>query len=211
MPQKQVKHLVSLYPENQPMRVKYKDLFDLKAFYQFLREYFRENGWKDDEESLDHWESYYGERIDQKGAREIWFLWRLKKTPEIGSAQGSPFVDFYIDMDFHCLGITDAEVIKEGKKMKTNKGEIEMKIWAYVHEAFMEKFDKHRLLKHLSKVMAHRLYHKEVMQRKKELYQEVYTLQHFIKQWFKLKRHLPYEEVQQFYRSFAWPSHLKEE
>lgn len=215
MPKKQVKHLIPLYPENQPMRIKYKDIFDLKAFYQFLREYFKENNWTDEEEggSSEHWESYYGERIDQKGAREIWFLWRLKKVPNIGSAGGSNFINFYLDLDFHCLGITDAEIIKDGKKLKANKGEMEMKAWAYVHEAFLEKFEEHSFLKHfhLGHAVAHRLYHKDVMQRRKELYQELYTLQHFIKQWFKLKRHLPYEEVQQFYRSFAWPSHLKEE
>jgi len=48
-------------------------------------------------------------------------------------------------------------------------------------------------------------------QRKKELYQEVYQLQNFLKQWFKLKRYLPYEETKNYSPSYAWPSHLREE
>ncbi|MBI2665764.1 hypothetical protein HYX12_04040 [Candidatus Woesearchaeota archaeon] len=205
MPRKKVKHLVPIYPENVPMRIKFKDIFDLPMFYKTYREWFLEYDWKDEEGDGDHWESYYGERIDQKGMREIWFLWRLTKDPP-----HSKYIKYYMDIDVHCVAITDTEIIKDGKKLKSNKGEIEMKIWAYVQEKFQDEFEKHSLLKQVSHLFAHRIYDKEVYQRRKELHQEMYVMQNFIKQWFKLKTNLPYEESKQFWRSFAWPSHLKE-
>src|SRR3989338_8677615 len=205
MPRKKVKNLVPIFPETNPMRVKYKDIFDLKGYYQFMREWLNEYNWKDEEGDGEHWETYYGERIDFKGVRELWFLWRLMKTPE-----GSNKIRYYMDFDFHCVAITDTEVIKEGKKIKTNKGEMELKIWAYIERKFLTEFEEHPLLKPFGHLFAERVYDKETYSRKKELHQELYILQNAIKQWFKLKRHLPYEETKQFWRSFAWPSHLKE-
>ena len=52
---------------------------------------------------------------------------------------------------------------------------------------------------------------KQLEERKKELYREAYVLQTFIKQWFKLKRYLPYEETKSFFPSAAYPSHIKSE
>jgi hypothetical protein len=207
MPRKRVKHLVSLWGNETPMRIKYKDIFDLKAFYQFMREYLKVNGWTDEElgGTSERWESYYGERIDQKGAREIWFLWRLVKEP-----MGSPMIRYYLDIDFHCLGIVPTEVIQDGKKFKANKGEVEMKMWAYVEEKFKSKFEGHWLLSRISELFTERIYDKEVYQRKKEYYQELYTFASYIKQWFKMKRYVPYEEQKQFYKSWAFPSNKKE-
>ena len=208
MPRKKVSHLINLWGNETPMRIKYKDIFEIKQFYQFLREYLKSNEWYDEEEGppSEHWEAYYGERIDQKGAREIWFNWRLAKNP-----MGSPMIRYYIDIDFHCLGIVNAEIIKDGKKIKANKGEVEMKMWAYVEEKFLKEFEGHWFLGQVKDIFAHRVYDKEVYQRRKELYQELYTLTSYIKQWLKMKRHLPYEEQKLFYKSYAWPSHLKEE
>ena len=63
---KDPKRMISLFPEFSPMRVKYKDIFDMKAFYEALHEWLQEYGWKDYEDQVgagDHWESFYGERI----------------------------------------------------------------------------------------------------------------------------------------------------
>ena len=208
MPRKRVEHLVSLWGNETPLRIKYKDIFDIKAFYQFMREYLKVNGWTDEElgGTSETWESYYGERIDQKGAREIWFLWRLVKDPS-----GSPMIRYYLDIDFHCIGIVPTEVIVDGKKLKANKGEVEMKMWAYVQEKFKSDFKKHWLLAPLTELFTERIYDQAVYQRKKEFYQELYTFTSYIKQWFKMKRYLPYEEHKQFYRSWAFPSHKKEQ
>ena len=187
------------------MRIKFKDIFDLKGFYESLREWLIEYEWGDEEEKSEHWEAYYGERIGQTGAREIWFLWRVQKKPE-----GSAKIVYYMDIDFHCLTIVDTEIIRDGKKIKMNKGEIELKIWPYMEEKYKTELAEQPLLKHLVNLFSKRIYRREAVQRRKDLYQEVYILQNYIKQWFKLKRHHPYEEVKSFMPSSAFPSHLKE-
>ena len=201
-------NIFSLFPTFNPMRIKYKDIFGMKPFYEALHEWMMEYGWKDNEETSaagDHWESYYGERIGQGGAREIWIQWRVQKTPPEGRGR----LKYFIDMDLHCLALVDTEVIVEGRKIKTNKGEVEMMIRGFIQEQYKEKFSKNFILKNLTKFFSERLYHEQLEMRKKELYQEMYILNNFIKQWFKLKRYLPYEEAKMFFNTDSYPSHMK--
>ena len=190
----------------EPMRVKYKDIFSLRNFYKSFREYLLEYNWMDVEDKTEHWESYYYERIDRKGAKEIWIRWRCYKPAQEGAG-----INFYLDFDWHCVALTDAEVIKNGNKVKVNKGEVEIYFKAYIEEAYKIGFAKNPFLSQIKSLFSKRLYHHQLEQRKKELYQEAYAMQNWMKQWFKMKRYLPYEESRSFFKSYAWPSHLKEE
>lgn len=201
MPAKKISgdKLITVVP---PFRIKYKDAFELKAFYKALKEWLLEYNWQDLEEGKDKFERFYGERI-QGGAKEIWIRWRPTRM-----ADGAK-LRYYLDFDFHCLGVTNAEVIIDGKKFKVNKGEIELSVGAYIEEIYKKDLEKHKFLKHFVDLFAQRVYHKTVEQRKKELYQETYALQTFMKQWFKMKRYQPYADTKDFAISEAYPSHLK--
>ncbi|MBI2573763.1 hypothetical protein HYV86_07905 [Candidatus Woesearchaeota archaeon] len=209
--------LVNIFPDYSPIKVKYKDIFNIKEFYMALHHWLNENGWKDIEKDGDHWESYYGERIGQGGEREIWIWWRMRKnppdTPSGKDAEGKDWSAhvYYLDLDFHFLNIQNTEVVREGKKLPAHKGEVEMIIRAYVHEQYKDAFDKSSILKEIKGLFSHRWYSNTSTIRQKQLYQETYSLQNFIKQWFKLKRYMPYEEARTFWSSRAWPSHIKEE
>jgi len=196
--------LIKLFPDFQPMRVKYKDIFNLKAFYESLREWLTEHGWQDLQDNLDHWETYYGERISQGGAKEIWMQWRTTKDP------GDAKIQYYLDFDWHCIAVTTTEIVRNGQKIKTNKGEVEMNIRAFVERKYETEWKNHWFLKHFIKLFTNRIYSDEIELRQKELYQETYAMQNFIKQWFKMKRYLPYEETKGFFPSEAFPSHMKE-
>ena len=196
--------LINIFPPFNPIRVKYKDIFDLKGFYETLFEYLKEHGWDDGKGGVEHWESYYGERIDQSGAKEIWMNWRLAKD-----ADGAP-LKYYLDFTWHCIAISKAEIVRNGQKLSMNKGEVELKIWAFIEKKYEGAFNQHSFLKMFTNIFTKRIYRKALEARKKELYQETYALQNFIKQWFKLKRYLPYEETKNFYPSAAYPSHIKE-
>lgn len=205
MPNKPPTGFIAIFPDFRPMRVKYKDIFDLRDFYKALHEWLLEHDWKDEEDKLDHWENYYGERIAQNGAREIWAQWRpWKQVPE------DTRLAYYLDFDWHCIAVTNTEIVRDGKKVKVNKGEVELKIRAYIEKKYETEWKKHPILKHFINIFSKRVYRDTLKRREKELYQETYAMQNFIKQWFKLKRYLPYEESKSFFPSFAWPSHLKE-
>ena len=203
MPKKEVKGKLIPIPS---LKIKYKDIFDFKEFYKVLREWCLEYEWIDFETAKDgddKWESYYGERVSADGAKEIFIWWRLFKP-----AKDTRYLNYFLDMDFHIIGLMPTEVIKDGMKIKTQKGEIELKIRGYVQLKYMSKFEEHAVLKHLEKIFTKRIYTTHT-EHEKELYQEIHALYNFIKQWFKLKRYLPYEETKSFFPSKAWPSHQK--
>jgi hypothetical protein len=212
MPKKEIKRdkLIYVFSEFQPMRIKYKDILDLKAFYESLHEWLLEHEWYDPEEgnspATDHWESYYGEKVAQGGSKELWIQWRVKKDPPDGAK-----LTYYLDFNWHGIALMKTDVVKEGIKMSVDKGEIEITIQAYMEENYKSDLDRVTFLKPFREWIAQRLYSETVDQRKKELYQETYELQNWMKQWLKLKRYLPYEESKGFFTSQAWPSHLKEE
>ena len=206
MQKREVKGLIELYPNYAPVKLKYKDIFDIKEFYMSLQEWLLEHDWSDEEDKVDHWETYYGERVSQDGSKEIWFQWRAAKN-----APGSIKLKYYLDLDFHVLGLGSAEIVKEGRKMKVNKGEIEMAIKPGMELLYLKEFEKSPLLKQFKNLFEKRIYRETIEQRKKELYQETYEFQNYIKHWFKMKRYLPYKETRTFFPSQAWPSHLKEE
>lgn len=186
-------------------RVKYKDIFDLKKFYEDLHEWLKEHGWKDLEDDWDHFETFYLEKIDMAGFKEIWIKWRPYKIPAPNA-----YYRYWLDFDYHCTGLKSTEVVKEGKKLKADKGEVELFITAVMELDIDGKWSKHPFLKYFQKIFPERIFRRDIEDHQKELYREAYELQSFIKQWFKMKRYLPYEETTSFFPSYAWPSHLKE-
>ncbi len=214
MPPKKIdkKYLVSIFPEYSPLKVKFKDVFEFKSFYEELWEWCKEHGWKDWETEGENFERFYGERVTTGGIKEIWIRWRPYKT-----AEGSPgvkqngkdlaYLTYYLDIDFHILGLGSAEIVKDGKKIKTDKGEIEISIKAFIEKNYEYEFEKHSLLKGVLDVFSSRIYKKKLEERQRELYREAYVMQTFIKQWFKMKTYLPYAQGENFFPSKAWPSH----
>ena len=204
--------LISLFPRFSPVVLKYKDVFDLKAFYEAFMEYLVDNDWfggtNEPKSDLNHWETLYLEKIGRGGDKEIRIRWRPFKEPS-----GTQAVVYHLDVNFHIIGLMPAEIIKDGKKIKADKGEMELTIKAFVEEKYKEGFSKNKLLNinAVKGLFSKKAYRTTLEERKKELYQEVYAMQNFIKQWFKLKRYSPYEEVEGFFRPQAWPSHIKEE
>ena len=213
MPVKKTEARLFIHDQHSGIKVKYKDVFDLKAFYEALHDWLQEYGWtgmkleggSSVKKDLDRWETYYGERKDQGGATEIWFQWRMMREVEHAA-----FLVYYLDMDFHCIGVKPTQIVREGVKWEVNKGEIEITIKPSIHKKYEDEFSRNWFLKEFQGMFTKRIYRRELQEREKELYQEAYALQNFIKQWFKLKRYLPYEETKNFAPSYAWPSHVKE-
>lgn len=186
-------------------RVKYKDVFDMKKFYEDLHEWLKERQWVDLEDKSDHYETFYLEKVDMGGSKEIWIKWRPQKVPEKNS-----YYRYWMDFDFHLVGLGKVEIVAEGKKLKVNKGEVELYVTAYMDLDYQGEWSSHPILKFFNKLFPERIFRKDLFEdHKKELYREAYELQNFIKQWFKLQAYAPYEEKKSFFPSHAWPSHLK--
>tara|TARA_Y100000034_G_C6886083_1_gene406910 strand:+ start:1577 stop:2227 length:651 start_codon:yes stop_codon:yes gene_type:complete len=211
MPKKEIPGYkqIKIFDPFLPARVKYKDVFDLKMFYDTLHEWLLEYEWKDIGDDLDHWETFYGEILGPGGFKNSMLItWKMWKNAA-GDRGYSDSFKFYLDVYFRCIAIKKIEVIKDGKKMNVNKGEVEMKIHAYIEEEYKDKFYNTPMLKPFMNLFSNRVYRKTVKQYEKALYQETQAFLNFIKQYLKLKRYLPYEETKSFFPRYAWPSHQK--
>jgi hypothetical protein len=145
------------------------------------------------------------ERIEASGVKEMWWWWRLQKLPVKNS-----YYKYHLDLDFHIIGLTPAEVMRDGQKLKADKGEIEISANAFLEFDVEGKWSNHPFLKTFNELFPKRIFKKELYEdHKLELYREVYTLHAFMKRWFKLKSFLPYEEITPFFPSAAYPKWKK--
>ncbi len=165
--------------------VKYEDVFSLKELYKFIREKLREYQWIDDES--EKWmERFYLEK-NVAGAKEIWIYWRSSKEPD-----KHPFIRYHLNVDYHVLNMKDVEIVHEGKKIKTTKGEVEVILTTAMELDYKNEWGKPPL-KTIYSWFKKRFYRDIIDFRKKELYNETYALQGSIKQFLDLKVITPQE------------------
>ncbi len=204
MPSFEIKRDVDI--EAAAIKLKYKDVLDFGEFYTAIYYWMMQHGWRDEDTGDEFWEPYYGEKVSQSGSKEIWSRWRVFRNADDGQ-----FFKFYLDMDIHCIGLSPIEIVKDGRKIKAMKGEVEISIRGYVHQKFVGEFAKNDILKHFSSLFTKKIYKATIDARTKQMYHEVYEFQHFLKQWLKLKRSSPYGETRQFHPTYAYPSFGKDE
>ena len=185
-------------------RIKYRDVFHLKQFYKTMYEWLRDKEWKDlDENVPNHFETLYLERVDQYNNREYWIWWRLWKFPEEHS---NTFFRYRLNIDIHCVYIQDVEIMHEGKKIRCNKGEIEIKILSFLEFDYTGAWSKNKMLAYFRELLQAHILHHTIDDTKKRLYRETYFLQGAIKKYLQLKGFLPELELEQFHPSKAFPS-----
>lgn len=192
-------------------RLKFKDVFDLKALYETLKDWLLEYGWagvdgnfKIDSKNDEQFETLYWEKESGNGMKEQWWWWRLQRPGP------TSYYKYHLDLNFHTLGISSTEVVKDGKKFKVNKGEVEIEVSSFIEYDVENKFAKHSILKSLFKLYNNRIRLTDLYAEQKiQLYREVYILQAFLKRWFQLHRFLPSEEVELFHPSKSFPAWKK--
>ena len=169
---------------NQPFffRIKDVDIFNIKALYTMIHEWFVEEEFCKDEDKFP--EIYLRERITPKRGKEILIFWRLHKQPF-----GISFYNRSYDVLIKCIGLKDVEVMQEGKKFKLQRGAFEIKVWAQLEYDAQSVWRKHPILKYFLEIFVHRLYKKEMEMHREELKQEVESLQNSIKDYLNLMRY----------------------
>lgn len=185
-------------------RFKYKDVFHLKNFYVALHEWFKVNEWTDPE-GKDHFEDFYLEKVEPGDFREIHIWWR----PEKPVAPGNTFYKFKMAVNFKCLYLKSTEIMYKGKKLKVDKGELEMKIWSNLELVGYEKWKDHPILKHFWDIYIKRIHWTDILKQKVVLYRETFEMQNWMKGFLQLKQFLPILYGEQFHTSQAYPSWKK--
>ncbi len=114
--------------------VKHKGYFNYSDFYSYCYDWLKDEGFEVAEEE-------YVEKLSDFG-KEILITWKIKRKV-------SDYVKFIGSISWHILGLSGAEVMIDGKKTKTNKGELKLKINASLEKDYDSKWDASPFLKML--------------------------------------------------------------
>ena len=182
--------------------VKYKDVFSLKNLYVMMHELLLEEGWLGFEDQVadisahSDIEPLYSENVYQSGihhgGKEMWIWWRAKKHHE---GRRSDYFLNTLDLDWHIVTLQEREIVHQGKKMKTQWGEIEMFFKARIISDVGNKWKNHWLLKNFKTIYEERMVHGHIEKREKDLWRDVYRIQSKVKAYLNLKTWMPTPEL----------------
>jgi len=182
--------------------VKYVDVYSLKNLYIAMHELLLEEGWQgfegQEEDLMSHSdiETLYSENAFQRaihtGGKEYWIWWRARKH-HLG--RRSDYFLNVLDLDWHCTRIQEIEVVQQGKKIKVQKGELEMFFRARIISDIGYKWENNRFLKHVKPIYEHRLMHGYLEKREKDLWRDVYRIQSKVKAYLSFKTWMPTPEL----------------
>ncbi|HKL23354.1 MAG TPA: hypothetical protein VJ895_01240 [Candidatus Nanoarchaeia archaeon] len=108
-------------------KVKYVGIFNFKDFYQFCYE------WLSDEFGLTVEEEEYSEKISGP-VKNIDIKWK-------GSKKVSDYFKNEVKIEFKIIAMSEVEVNQGGTKVKTNKGEIGVKVKGILVKDYEGKFE----------------------------------------------------------------------
>lgn len=172
------------------LRVKYKDVFHMKNFYRFIHEWVKEEGYLDEYESDEYIEKLNLDKRSNITGHEIWLWWRTEKKP----AQASTYYKYHLWIDYHIVGLEEFEIMYEGKKFKTNRGEVELHLTGFMETDVGGRWKKHWFLRHFERLYYRRIMKKQWDMHRLELIRDTYRLQEAVKGFLELKRFITEKE-----------------
>ncbi len=116
-------------------KMKYEGIYNLKEFYRFCYD------WLKDETGLLLMEDKYKEKIKGEG-KDVEIVWT-------GIREVTDYFKFEVKVEFRILGLTEVEITQNGKKVKTNKGSVEVGVKGSVCRDYKGKFEKNAFQKFL--------------------------------------------------------------
>ena len=161
-------------------RVKFREQFNLKAIYVFMHEWLVQEEWATRNDS-EFPETFFGQNESALGGTEVWWNWRFTKPPGAGTTGPNSYYQWRLNINGHVVLLREVEVVKNGRKIKTNWGEIEVIIDSKVETDYNNKWRKHSILKHFEDLFRSRIFKAELLKSRDELYRETYRLQTAIK------------------------------
>lgn len=170
------------------LMIENEDTFHMKNLYKLIKEWLEEEGFADiyGVYGLDSVpEIFYLERLSPTGSKEHRIRWRCLKYP----GGTDTYYRYFMKIDFLTLNMKSIEVMHQGYKMKTDRGDVLLNIESWLQLDYREEWGKDAFLKSpfVRRMFRNRVYKDKVEAHKVELYKITYRLQNIIKQYLKLK------------------------
>jgi len=132
-------------------KLRHVGIFDFKEVYRICYEWFINEGYDVAEKS-------YVEKVGQKG-KEIEIVW-------VAVRKVSDYFRFQIKSTWHILGLNDIEVEENGRKIKMNQGDLEIRFDVILEKDYESRWEDNALLKFLRGV-----YDKHIIQARIDKYE----------------------------------------
>ncbi len=112
-------------------KIKYRGVFDLEVLYNKLRDWLMNEGYSD---PVTDGEKKYAEKVKPNG-KQLEIIWESSKEEEGG------FFLIKIKITFYVIGLNEVEAEKNGKNIKLDRGEVEIKFSSSVTINAKKKWD----------------------------------------------------------------------
>lgn len=157
--------------------LEYDGVFNLKEFYKMVYEWCKINGF----EAIDKGEPevLYMELVNGSGMKFHHIWWRFHRVE-------SKYHKFFLKIDFQTLAVSSVEIVHNGKKVKTHKGNPIIRVEGWLMLDYNKEWRNHWFLKMIDHWFINRWYKDKISQYKKKLWFLVYDLQDTMKQYLEL-------------------------
>ncbi|MFH1174030.1 MAG: hypothetical protein V1725_02795 [archaeon] len=164
------------------------DVFHLKNLYKTIYEWTKIEGWKAADGNGEP-EMLYWERRTQVTEHQIW--WRFMMKPD-----NNTYFTYFLKIDYQTLAMGGTEVPYDGKKIKSNKGEVILRVQAWLLVDPDNKWDDATFLKQIERIFRKRIYKQQIEDYKKRLEIITERLRNTIKTYLQLQ--MPYTPLKPF-------------
>ena len=153
-------------------KVKYGGLFNFKDLYNFIFDYLSDKGFFVDEKK-------YDEKVRAEG-REIEVKWECKKKI-------TDYFRYEVVITLKVTGLVDVKVMKNGKKIISNKGDVEVKLSGSLERDYENKFETSAFLKFLRAIYDKYIIRKRIEQMEDKLTEIVVDVANQVKAYLALE------------------------
>jgi hypothetical protein len=165
------------------IEIENEETFHMKNLYKMIHDWLAEEGFGSIYDSSDdNPEIFYLERILGSGSKEHRIWWRCLRTPA-----SSQYYRYFLSINFMTLNMKSIEVMHQGHKMKTDRGDVVLFISSYLQLDYNRRWRDSPFMMNFDKLFRNRIYKAQIEAYKIDLYKTTYRLQNIIKQYLKLK------------------------
>jgi hypothetical protein len=162
--------------------IEHEEVFHLKNLYKLIYEWIGEEGFVSVDTGDDKIEMLYLDQTKASGEKEHQIWWRAIQVP-----RGNNYYRYFLKIDYQTLYMKKIEIMHKGQKFSTNKGDIIIKIEAWLQLDYQNKWENHPILRIFDRWFRERFYLEKVKAYRQDLYTITFRLHQNIKQYLQLK------------------------
>ncbi|RME53980.1 hypothetical protein D6783_00150 [Candidatus Woesearchaeota archaeon] len=183
--------------------LEYENVFDLKELYKSLHFWLEEEGFQTDVDAqpasggdLNFKEVLYWERVNEAGMTDHHAWWRVVRYPS-GTTPKNAYHRLFFRINLQTIAMSKAEILHEKKKVKVDKGDVIVRLEAWLQIDYRNEFQKHAFLKQIDWLFRKKIWRDQIEVLKEDARKTAYRLQQHIKEYLELVQ--PYPQARLFH------------